>query len=236
MRLVRAAVLLSGMLLLGACSDPRSTKLPVDIEQWNTEIKKEVSQLKDEEKQRLMRYVLRKTKIRQVFGELGPVEETTIGEALTAQKQFEDNQGKKNQNTRRLKDRAQQSAMQAFDNTLAFSINDKSLQEKDYSPMMLTNVSFQNKSAKNIEGIKGTIDVQNMFDDSVISLDVKYDDIIPANSIATVNLSFDYNRLIEDHQAFMSTGLNKLKVSFYPEQIVFTDGSKLEMPVMFRSD
>lgn len=224
-------LLITGVMVTG-CSKPQDAVIPKDMSTWDSELKPKVEKLSDEEKQIFARYMIR-VKMAEAFGGSGMPEGTTIGLAIQEQKDFEAKQKAKEQEQAALKAKAeaqQKAAIDEMNSVLTFAMLSKEHREIEYQEYMLTKISFENKSKKDVSGVKGLIKVSDMFGDKIIDLGVSYDSEILAGNIVTDTLSFNYNQFMADHKNFMGGDLNKMKVVFVPETILFKDGTKLDMP------
>ena len=88
---------------------------------------------------------------------------------------------------------------------------------------------FKNKTQKDIAGVKGSITFYDIFDEKISSISLKYDEGIKAGQTKTYNAQTDYNSFESEDVKLKNTSLDKLKVIWEPEQLIFSDGEKLTL-------
>lgn len=87
----------------------------------------------------------------------------------------------------------------------------------------------KNKSPKAIDGIKGTLDIYDQFDDIILSIQWDISKSIKAGETKKIaGYGLDYNKFSDKHQKLYDTDLKKLKFEYDFEQINFADGYKLK--------
>jgi hypothetical protein len=98
----------------------------------------------------------------------------------------------------------------------------------DYEDYITYKFVIQNKSNKNIRALKGSITFTNVFDETIKSLNLVYDQPIDSGTETNYNAQTDYNQFNDSDKALKNKDLKDLKVIWKPEKIIFQDGSVLE--------
>jgi hypothetical protein len=104
----------------------------------------------------------------------------------------------------------------------------KSFTKYDYEEYITYKFVIQNKSDKQIRAVKGSITFTNLFDETIKSLNLVYDQPIDSGIEVTYNAQTDYNQFTDSDKALKNKDLKDLKVIWKPEKIIFEDGSTLE--------
>lgn len=226
--------------LAAACSNPHDKVLPTDPSKWAVEMNHVVEKLPLDERAALTRYAVRHT-IGASLGSIFNMKDapapiapgTTVAMALKEQKDFEDAQAKKVADAAALKARiakAREEAIKLMEDAVAVAfIERKNVSDSFGIRQGITvTLAFENRSAKDIAGIKGRVVFQDVFGDQLSDVGLSFDKTIAAGKTTT------WSGTIEQ----FSTGFHKLrdadpaktKFHFNMEQIIFSDGSKLVAP------
>src|SRR5207237_665397 len=91
-------------------------------------------------------------------------------------------------------------------------------------------LALQNKSDRDLRGIKGTVRFKDMFGTEINSIGLSYDDGIPAGKAATYAGTMKYNQFMDEDTRRASKSLDELKVEWIPDTYLFEDGTVLSMP------
>lgn len=87
----------------------------------------------------------------------------------------------------------------------------------------------KNKSPKAIDGIKGTLDVYDQFDELIVSIRWDISKSVKAGESKKITgYGVDYNKYLDKYQKLYDTELKKLTFKYEFEQINFADGYKLK--------
>jgi hypothetical protein len=225
------------------CSDPYAQKIPSDVKKLedNEALRDSLNQLSDEERELVAKYMLRNT----MANALGVVTaNVTVKEALEKQRGFEAEQAKK---------RAKQEKEEKEAAELAERLKKESAKIEDKMKSALTvallelkfvesnwrkgirngfhaQIGFENKTDRNIKGVKGSILFADIFGDVIVSIGISFDEGIPAYKMITWNASFDYNQFKDEHKKLRNTPFDKLKIAWRPKILLFEDGSSLKLP------
>lgn len=220
-----------------SCSNARSKTIPKDISKWETELKPYIEKLSGEDKTLLTKYLMR-AKLGEAFGGQGMPEGLTIGQAIDKQKEFEAEQAKKELEAKLLKEKVEREKAELakkVNEVLTVAYIGKSYAAADiysgrYQNAILVEFAFENKGSKDISGFKGTAEFSDMFGDKVKSVNLSYDKNIPAGKTINWKGQIDFNQFMGADVKFRDMEKDKVKFVFSPEMVVFTDGSKLEIP------
>ncbi|WP_372404621.1 hypothetical protein ACDW34_07225 [Acinetobacter piscicola] len=221
------------MFLVG-CSNPKSAEIPTDPNKWE-ELKPKIEKLSDEEKQLVAQYLIRKG-MGSAFGGEGVKAGTTIGDAIKEQQKWQDDKKAQEKAEAELKAKveAEKKAKIAELNRV---ITVALIKKEGYSSYGgdINNIgielAFENKGNKDISGVKGITHFNDIFGDSIKSVNLSYDDGVKAHSTATYQASINYNQFMDEDKKLLNTELEKMKFVFEPQVILFTDGSKIEVEV-----
>jgi len=91
-------------------------------------------------------------------------------------------------------------------------------------------IDIQNNTNKEIKGIQGVLDIQDMFGISIMKLncDLTDNNIKPGEKVNNSTLGFDINEFMNNHVKVYTTDFENLVFVYTPSKIMFTDGSVKE--------
>jgi hypothetical protein len=235
MRRVLAGLALA--LVVAGCS-PKSATIPQDPAQWD-QLTEKAKQLNEEDRRLLAAYLLRQG-IAGAFAGGNPSIPAgmTIGKAIAEQKKFEGEAAKAGAEEDLLKAKAAAARAKAeaeLNNAVAVTITEKTFVPENihagrFSDEVRFVIAAHNKTQKDIAGVKGTFVFSDMFGSEIKRMGLSMDDGVKAGKIFTTsNYRMDVNQFIDSDTKLAQTDLAKMKVTFHPEMIVFTDGSKMEV-------
>ena len=238
-------VLLGFVLVLGACSDPKGTILPTQIDKMET-IKPAMEKLSGDERQLLAAYVTRHTLGTAMGGLFGiradPIPEgMTIGKAIDEQREFiaKANADEAQQTALKEKMNAERErAMDAMRKVVTVTLLSKKIEvERGYSGIVMdeklvVSFGYKNNSDKDIAGVKGTVDVRDLFGDELAGFNISNDSTIKAGATSTWtgSRSVQFGMNATNDRKFAALGDDKFQVVWSPKIVVFTDGSRLTSP------
>jgi len=113
--------------------------------------------------------------------------------------------------------------------SLTFALTKKGSAEYSYKEYITYTFTFKNKTDRDISGVKGSVTFYDMFDEKIKSLTLSYDDGIKANKTINYKATTDYNQFKSEDKKLKSTELSKIKVTWEPEQLIFSDGEKVSL-------
>ena len=211
------------IMLLLSCSSPLKKKFneetaKEDIEKLKTKIdSSEIALLAGT----MMRLKLQDEKI----------EEMTYSEILEKGKKWKEEQEKIEAEQRELAAKAlklENERIKRLSESVLVSCFSKGFTKYDYEDYITYKFIIHNKSDKNIRAIKGSITFTNLFDETIKSLNLVYDQPIDAGLEVTYNAQTDYNQFTDSDKALRNKDLKDMKVIWKPEKIIFEDGTTLE--------
>ncbi len=216
------------------CSNPKDEVLPPNLNEADMKVLAEkVKSLNEEDKVLLTQYLMR-SEMSKAFGGTGASTGTTVGEAIENQKQWAVEQKAEEQakNERAAKLKAEKDAKTAeFEKAVSVTVFDKNLVKGDWQSFITLDVDIKNNSTKKIAGLKGVIRFFDKFGDLIVSFHFGDDTLnIPAGDSLKSTFTWDYNQFMDEHSKFINTSLEGMTYKFEPEQILFEDGTKLDMP------
>jgi len=220
------------IIALGGCSDPHNTVIPKDLSKWESVMKQPLEKLNATEKDQLAKYYMRHA-LGSVFGNQKEMPEgTTIKQALAEQQEVDLQEKKKEAEAAALKQKLDKERLQLkkqFNDAITVAFLSKKYKEGEYSFMNSLNISigFENKSSKDITGIKGVAVFTDIFGEKISTNLIEYDKTIPAGK--TVTFNGDVNKMADGFYKLKDTDFEKIKFNFDPEQVIFADGTKLSV-------
>jgi|TARA_B110001450_G_scaffold216549_1_gene210176 hypothetical protein len=113
--------------------------------------------------------------------------------------------------------------------SITFALTKKGYSEYNYQDYITYTFTFENKSNKDILGVKGSVTFYDIFDEKIKSLSLSYDDGIKSKKTVNYRATTDYNQFMSEDKKLKDTELNKLKVVWEPEQLIFSDGEKISL-------
>lgn len=221
------ALILSWLVMLTACSSP----LDYDASKLTEAQRKEVAEkLSVEQKQQLAAWFLRNT-----LANKDVPAGTTIAQALKEQDAWVAQEKAREAEAEALKKKqeAERQAKQAeLDRVITGTVTAKVNKEGDFGRhFVLLDLVFENKSDKDIAGIKGVLRVKDMFDTTITNIKWSYEkDIGAKQTITEKGSGVEINEFRESDSKLWAADFAKLKTRFEPQVIIFKDGSKLELP------
>lgn len=98
---------------------------------------------------------------------------------------------------------------------------------QDYYVMLF---EVENHSGKSISAFRGALKMWDQFGDTLGAFTVEYDSVIAPNETKKIEQVWEIEAYNSNVNKLSSTPFDKLKFWWYPEQIIFSDGSKLIHP------
>ncbi|MBR7780712.1 DUF4398 domain-containing protein [Undibacterium luofuense] len=243
---MRKLTILLSLIVLTACSGPKDTPLPRELDKMDT-IKPAMEKLTAEERELALSYIMRHTitaKIGGLFGgKEGPgiPEGMTLGKAIEEQRKFKADAAIEEAKQQALKaklkaerEEAQKQMREAITVTL---ISKKISEERGYSGIVTDEnlrvvFGYKNNTDKEVAGVKGYVSIKDLFGEEISGFLISNDTTIPpGQSITwTGSRSVKYSTGRSDDRKLAELPEEKYKVVWEPEMIVFKDGTKLTGP------
>ncbi|MDE2074217.1 MAG: hypothetical protein KGJ81_12320, partial [Alphaproteobacteria bacterium] len=168
---MRHILLAAFAVALIACSPVKNTVIPTDPKKWDTELFPKIKDLPDNDKQLLKAYLARAV-IRSTLGNgLAVPPDTTVADAIQDEQKFEAQQKAAEKEAEALKARAlavRAEALKKLNNAVTLVVASKIFVPKDVMAERFSDhVDFifvvKNKTNKDIAGVKGTVEFDDMF-------------------------------------------------------------------------
>ena len=234
-----AAVLCS--VLLVACSDPRD----YDVTKLTEEQKKELGQkLTADEGQKLTGWM-----VRQAFTGQQPPIGLSVRNAIKDQEQWtakvkaeeqlaavkRKEEEAKADALRQKVEAERRAAQEQFVKTLSVVLTGKRNHEGEYGKKFVAlYVAYENKTDKDIQGVKGVLHINDIFGDKILNVRWSYDGGVAANKrTVETNSGLDLNRFNDTHMKLWNTAYDKIKSNFEVQTIIFKDGTRLDAPPQY---
>lgn len=217
------------------CSSPMDVVVPLGKDATH-EFDDAIRQLDQGQRKALSVWMVRSA----ITGEPFPV--MTVGEALEDQSKWEVAEAKReaDKKAEEAKRAAEEDRLRAEAEAKKKKMRDAAdvfLLSKEFIPSdfragryqeyMQISCSLRNNGDKDISGMKGTMDVLNLFGDTIFSVQLTVQELIPAGASVEWVGSMEYNKFIEEHRSFVGADMEKIKTTWIPENILFADGSSM---------
>ena len=225
------------LLLLVACSNPYKEPLPADVKGMEDKsFQAAIQKLPEEERKLLAGYVVRAT-LAEGFG-VKIDRAKTVGDAIATQRAWVADEAKKEAEAKALAVKVEAertAAAKAMNDALTVAVTSKRFVASDiyaqrYEDLIVFRIAFENKSAKELKGVKGAVEFRDMFDDVIKTMALPIDEAIPAGKTYVWEGSMRRNQFDHDAVKLADTPLEKLKVRWLPDVYLFADGSEMRGP------
>ena len=219
-----------GAYYYGFIDNPKNLIIPEEFDSMKPGA---LSRLSEQDKKLFAQYLTRKA-ASEIFGKKEPYRPITVGEAIETQKAFLatklEEEGKKEALKKEVKTQIE-AQTDEFNKAVTVTYIGKSLSKGDYRSFIEIKIAYQNNTPKDIAGIKGKYIFKDIFGDEILTLNSSMDKTLKAGvKYVESGSGLNYNQFREADNKFLNTPDEKMKFAFQPEIIIFTDGSKLEIP------
>lgn len=113
--------------------------------------------------------------------------------------------------------------------SLTFAITKKGFAKYSYQEYITYTFTFKNKTDRDIAGVKGSVTLYDMFDEKIKSLGLSYDDGVKAGETVNYDATTDYNQFKSEDKKLKDTKLEKMKVKWEAEKLIFKDGEEISL-------
>lgn len=222
-----ASIFLASAILLAGCSDPKN----YEVTKLTEEQRKELGQkLTAEEGQKLAGWMMRNV----MSGKEPPVG-TTVAMALKQQDEWVAKQKEEEAKAEalRMKVEAERKAKQEeFAKLLSVALVSKKNSMGEYSQRWVgLELAYENKSDKDIQGVKGVLKLMDFFGDKILNIRWSYDAGVAAKQTTVErNSGIDINQFKDSNMKLWNTDFDKLKSTFEVSTIIFKDGTRMDAP------
>lgn len=159
------------------------------------------------------------------------LEDKTYREILEDGKKWKIENDAKEAEEKKLADEAKRKEgdrIRLLSEVLTVTVFEKGYTEYEYQEYITYKFVFKNKGQKDISAFTGQLIFTDLFDKEIKKINLTYDDGVKAGQDKTYNASSDYNKFMDEDQLLKSKDLDKMKLIWKPEKILFSDGTKLE--------
>lgn len=225
-------------LVLAACSDPYKAEVPTSIEavqKNDSKFTAVIEKLPQAEREKVAAYIVRQS-LGAAFGKPAAAG-VTVRQAIDDQTAFEAEQARKDaeakakaEEARALaeKVKAEKAARQKqADDAVTVAVANIKIAQATFSKNIDLEVAFQNKTAKDLAGVKGVISFTDAFGKRHVLASIDYEKAIKANAAATWQGSRMVNTFDDGDRKLEELGPDKVKFTWEPHAIAFSDGSKI---------
>lgn len=217
------------------CSDPYSYSLSPSPESWanDAKLKKSIEKLSEDEKELLTGYMMRTMFNGEAISPLG----ISIREAIDSQASWKEEKRIQEEEMTALAAKIEAEIKEKRDKLLevvTVALVTKEFRAANYSynrysDTIAITVAFQNKSDKDISGIKGSMALNDMFGESIKVIGLSYDDGVSAGKTVSWKGELDYNQFMAKDVKLATTPTEKMKVEWHPQTIIYSDGTVLDL-------
>ena len=235
---VRLSVAMLALPLCVACSDPRD----YDATKLTEEQKKELGQkLTADEGQKLMAWMMR-----QALTGQQPAIGVTVRNAIKDQEQWaakvkaeeelaavkRKEEEARAAELRKKVEAERRAAEEQFAKMLSVALTAKRNQQGEYGKQFVyLHIAYENKTDKDIQGVKGVLHINDLFGDKIVNVRWSYDRGVAANKRAVETGSgLELNRFMDAHMKLWNTDFDKIKSNFEVQTIIFKDGTRVDAP------
>jgi len=227
-------------LFVGGCSDPLDdVVLSGDPKSWteSKELEAAIDTLSSEDKEVLGRYMMRAV-MSSAFGvDMG---QKTVREAIAAQKAFVAEQAAKREAQEAAEKAAQEERQKAIDaastavnvSLLSLEFVPSDMHQRRFRDQFLFKLSIRNNTDLTMTGVKGSVQMFDMFGDRITGMDVSIDDSIPPGGVIEWAGLFDFSQFRAEDVRLRGMAFNKIQSSWVPRKIVFSDGTLIDVSKM----
>lgn len=225
MKKITLLSLYTGLILLASCSNPLDRKYSKKTVKEDMEELLESGKVDSTDMKYVATYMVRSA----MLGE--ELEGKTYGEMIENAKNLREKQEAQEAEEKALAEkiiREEQEKREQFSKVVTVALYDKGYTEYDYQDYLTYGIAFENKSDKDIRAIKGSIQINDLFDDEIKAITVTEDEGIIAGETLRKTYTTDYNQFMDEDTRLRSKDLKDLKVVWTPIKIIFADGTTLE--------
>lgn len=232
------------LFILAGCSNPKNTTIPTNLDSLDS-ISVSLKKLTPEEQQLFAGYFMRHAigaKMGGLFGfKAAPIPEgMTIGKAIDEQRAYLADETAKETDEKALKEKVlkeREQAMVAMRSAVTVTLVSKKIATESISGIETDRkieivIAYRNNTDKTVAGVKGTLDVNDLFGDELSGFAVSNDATIAPGAMITWtggrSVKFSMNSNKDEKLAGLAD--DKYKVIWNPKMIIFGDGTKLTAP------
>ena len=229
------------LFILAGCSNPKDTTIPTNLDSLDS-ISVSLKKLTPEEQQLFAGYFMRHAigaKMGGLFGlKAAPIPEgMTIGKAVDEQRGYLADETVKESDEKALKEKVlkeREQVMVAMRSAVTVTLVSKKIATESVSGIETDRkieivIAYRNNTDKTVAGVKGTLDVNDLFGDELSGFAVSNDTTMAPGATITWtggrSVKFSMNSNKDEKLAGLAD--DKYKVIWNPKMIIFGDGTKL---------
>jgi hypothetical protein len=242
-----AMLVLTGLVV--ACSKPHDTIIPSEVSAWDKELAPVMKELPEEDRDLFTAFVIR-AKLTELFVNEGGIPfGMTVGQAIDAQKKWLAETAAKEAEEKALRERQAREAaelkahleakraesLEAIHNAVTVALVSKKELPVDfdigrYSEYQQFSIGIKNNTNKTIAGVSGELEFLDLFEVVIGGVTFRITETIPPEESRIWTGGRDYNRFFDEHRDVWNLKPGQYTTRFIPESVIFTDGSRLNMP------
>lgn len=222
-----STIFLSALLILAGCSDPKN----YEVTKLTDAQRKELGQkLTADEGQKLTAWMMRNA----LTGQEPPIG-TTVAMALKQQDEWIAKRKEEEAKAEELRKRVEaerKAKQEEFSKLLSVALLSKKNNTKEFGQQWVgLELAFDNRSDKDIQGIKGVLRLTDIFGDKILNINWSYDRGVSAKQSAVERGSgVDINQFKDSDMKLWNTDFDKIKSTFDVSTIIFKDGTRIDAP------
>lgn len=161
----------------------------------------------------------------------------TVGQLISDQEAYDADQKAQREKAAALAAQVKQrhnNSVHALQRVLTVALVDKEfhsadIMNGDYQDLITFELAFRNNGSKLIRAVKGTLGFKNLLGDMIYSAQFEHSiDVAPGQSISWAG-SLDFNQYNDSLVQLRDTSLRNIRIDWQPEEILFSDGTKMEV-------
>ena len=114
-------------------------------------------------------------------------------------------------------------------NAVSVEIVDKNFHEYKYEESISLGLIMKNTGSKNIKAFKGSVRVEDQFGKLLKLYSFTHEDPMPTGEKLETRKFWDCNKYNDDDNRIHYTEIDKLKLTWEPEHVIFEDGTELKV-------
>lgn len=234
MRVFGFSIALASLMLTAACSDPYKHPLPDTSESLDDKkFLKAVEKLSPEDQKALTAYLFTR-EVAAGFGNAAAFDAKTIREAVDTQRAWEEEERAKEEAEAKEKARAEQLAKQALKEaeerkkalreSVTVAVSELGLVPKNrFQEALAVRLVFKNLTDRRVEGVKGRLLFDDLFGERIKTVSIAYDAGLDPNETREWPGQLEYNQFMDADKKLANTPLERMKVTWDPEQIIYAE-------------
>jgi hypothetical protein len=161
----------------------------------------------------------------------------TVGTLISDQEAYDADQKAQREKAATLAAQVKQrhdDSLRALQHVITVALVDKSyhvadVMNGDYQDLITFELAFRNNGSKAIRAVKGTLGFKNLLGDIIYSANFEHSiDVAPGQSISWDG-TLDFNQYNDALVQLRDAQLRNIRLDWEPEQILFSDGTKMEI-------